>query len=45
MKLPPQRKYPALYEKVIPASLGVIAGVVVLLLVITVGVILGWLAG
>ena len=37
----PERRYPALYEKVVPITLGIIVLAIVVLLIIILGVALG----
>ena len=40
----PVRRYPALYEKIVPVAIGLIVVILLVLLVITFGVALGVLA-
>ena len=42
---PPQRRYPPLYEKLVPIALGIIVLIIVALLLIIVGVALGLFPG
>jgi hypothetical protein len=42
---PPNRQYPAFYEKLVPVALGIIVVVIILLLLIIVGVALGLFPG
>ena len=41
----PERRYPPLYEKIVPIALGVIVAAIILLLIIIVGVALGLFPG
>ena len=40
-----ERKYPELYEKLVPIALGVILGAIVVLLIVAVAVVLGAFSG
>lgn len=40
-----KRQYPAFYEKFVPIAIGVLAVIIITMLVITVGVALGYFAG
>ncbi len=42
---PPKRRYPPVYEKIIPIALGVIVVAIVVLLLVIVGVLAGVLPG
>ena len=42
---PPKRRYPPLYEKLVPVALGIIVLIIVVLLLIIVGVALGLFPG
>ena len=40
-KIPPQRQYPNIYEKVVPVAIGVLLFVIVIMIIFAVGVALG----